>query len=137
MDGAKSDSVPHKREHRLVFSRAMQTEDSLFQSNLRIYDNRKEPVDVIYQFMLMNSTMEHFDLMSVLVLLHICEVLPCQRLFPLVFTNVLSDKDGTDLGSLDTIRDEEHIGVINRFIQASGLFAVYGDENSIYRYNVM
>ena len=39
--------------------------------------------------------------MSVSVLLHIYEVLPCQRLVQLVFTKLLSDKYGTALGRLD------------------------------------
>ena len=75
----------------------MRTEDSSFQFDLRIYDKEKEPVNVIYQFILLNSAMEHFDLMRILVLPHICEVLPCQILVPLVFTKVLSNKDGTAL----------------------------------------
>ena len=97
MDAAKSNSVPHTREYGMAFSRTVWTEDSSFQSNLQIYDGDKEPVDMLYQFALLNSTMEHFELMRVLVLPHICEVLPCQRLISSVFTKVLSNKDGTAL----------------------------------------
>ena len=66
-------------------------DDSSFQSNQRIYDNGKEPFDVLYQFALMKSAMDYFELMSVLVLLYNCEVLPCHILVPLVFTEVLRD----------------------------------------------
>ena len=71
--------------------------------------------------------------MSVSFLPRICEVLPCQRLVPLVFTKVFSDKSGTALGRLDILCDEEPTYVIDRFIQASGLAAVYVDETSLYR----
>ena len=75
MDAAKSDGVPHTREYGLAFSRTVRTEDSSFQSDLQIYDDGKEPVDVLYQFALLNIAMEVFDLMSVLVLLPISGVL--------------------------------------------------------------
>ena len=104
---------------------------------MQIYNNRKDPVGMIYQFELLNSAMEHFDLMRVLVLPHICEVLTCQRLVPLVFRKALSDKDRTALKSLAILRNEEPIKVIDRFTQASGLAAVYGDESSLYRYYVL
>ena len=71
MDAAKSDSVSHTRECVLDFSMTMRTEDSSLQSDLRIYDDEKNTVDVFYQFALLNSSMEYFDLMNVLVLLHI------------------------------------------------------------------
>ena len=80
---------------------------------------------MLYQFALMNSAMEMFDLMSVLVLPHINDFLHCQRLVPLVFRKVLSDKDRTALRRVYIIRDEESIDVIDRFIQASGLAYVY------------
>ena len=117
-DAAKSDGVTHTRKYGLAFSRTMRTEDSLLQSNMRIYDNMKEPVDMIYQFALMNSDMEHFNLMIILALLHICEVLPSHRLVPLVFTKVLSNKDGTSLGRLYIIYYKEPIDIIDSFIQA-------------------
>ena len=101
MDAAKNDSIPHTREYRLAFSRTVWTEDSLFQSDLRIYDYMKEPVDVFYQFELLNSAMEKIHLMIFLVLLHICEVLACQILVPLVLTKLLSDKDRPSLGEFD------------------------------------
>ena len=137
MDAAKSDGMSDTRAYRLAFSRTVRMEDSSFQSDLRIYDEGKEPVDVIYLFALLNSAMEYFDLMSVLVLPHIREVLPCQRLVPLVFRKALSDKDRTALKSLAILRNEEPIKVIDRFTQASGLAAVYGDESSLYRYYVL
>ena len=115
----------------------MRTEDSSFKSDLRIYDDRKKPVDVPYKFALMKNAMYHFGLMSVLVLLHIYEVLPCQRLVPLVLTKVLRDKDGTALVRLDILRNKEPIDVINRFIQESGIAPVYGDETCLYRYNIL
>ena len=136
MGAFKSYGVPHTREYGLDFSGTMRMEDSSFQSDLRIYDSGKEPVNVLYQFVL-NSAMEHFDLMSVSVLPHICEVLPCHRLVPLVFTKVLSDKDRTALGRLDILRDDEPIELIDRFIQLSELAAVYGEEASLYSYNVL
>ena len=137
MDTAKSDGVPHTREYGMAFSRIVRTEKSSFQSNLRIDDNRKEPGDVLYQFAMLNSSMEHFDLIIILVLPHICEVPPCQRLVPLLFTEVLRNKDRTALGSLDILRDDEPIDVINRFVQASVIAAVYGDKASLYSYNVL
>ena len=76
MDVAKSDGVPHTREYGLAFSRTVRTEDFLFQSDLQIYDDGKDAVDVLYQFLLLNSAMIFFKLMSVLVLPHICRVLP-------------------------------------------------------------
>ena len=75
MDASKSDGVPHTREYRLSLSRTVRMGESLFRSYLRIYDNRKEPVDVLYQFALLNIAMEVFDLMSILVLLPISGVL--------------------------------------------------------------
>ena len=59
------------------------------------------------------------------------------RLVPLVFTKVLSDKDGAALGRLDLLCDEEPIDVIDRFIQSSVLAAVYGDKASLSRYNIL
>ena len=41
------------------------------------------------------------------------------------------------LGRLDIIREEGPIDVIDRFIQASGLDAVYGDKASLYSYNIL
>ena len=125
MDAAKSDGMSDTRAYRLAFSRTVRMEDSSFQSDLRIYDEGKEPVDVIYLFALLNSAMEYFDLMSVLVLPHINDFLHCQRLVPLVFRKVLSDKDRTALRRVYIIRDEESIDVIDRFIQAYGLAYVY------------
>ena len=58
MDAAKSYDVSHTREYILDFSSTIRKEDSSFQSNLRIYYNRKEPVDVLYQFAPMNSVVE-------------------------------------------------------------------------------
>ena len=49
----------------------------------------------------------------------------------------MSDKDGTALVRLDILRDKEPIDVIDRFIQASRLAAVYGNKASIYSYNVL
>ena len=133
MDAAKSDGIPCTRDYGLAFSRTMRMENIYFQYDLRIYYDRNYTVNGIYHFALMNSSVGHFELMSVLVLPHICEVLPCQRLVPLVFTKVFSDKSGTALGRLDILCDEETIDVINRFIQAYGLAAVYVDEASLYR----
>ena len=82
---------------------------------------------MLYQFALLNSSMEHFELMIILVLPHICEVLPCQIFFPLVFTKILNNKDKTDLRRLDIICNEKPIDVIDRFIQASGITAFSGD----------
>ena len=105
MDAAKSDGVPHAREYGLAFSRTVRTEESSFQSDLQIYDNGKDPVNVLYHFALLNRVMEHFYLMSALVLLHICEVLPCQRLDPLLFTDVLRDKDVMSLVRMYILRN--------------------------------
>ena len=62
MDVAKSEGVPHTREYVLGFYRTVRMEDSSFQSDLRIYDDGKEPVDVLYQFALLNSAMEQLRL---------------------------------------------------------------------------
>ena len=137
MYATKSDGISNTREYGLAFSRTVQTEDITFQFDLRIYDNKKEPIDVIYQFVLPNSAIEHFDLMILLVLPHIFEVLPCQRLVPLVFTKVLRNKYMITLGRLEILRNKEPIDAINRFIRASGLASVCGDEASLYRYNVL
>ena len=133
MDTAESYGIPHTREYRLNFSRTVQTEDISFQSHMRIYDNRKEPVDVIYQFVLLNSATENFDLISIFVLPRIYEVLPYKRLVSLVFTKVLSNKDRMALRRLDILFDKEHRDVINMFMQTSGLSDLYGDEASLYR----
>ena len=47
IDATKSNDIPNTREYGLAFSRSVQTKDSLFQFDLRIYDNKKEPVNVI------------------------------------------------------------------------------------------
>ena len=73
-----------------------------------------------------------FYLIIILVLPQIYEVQPCQILVLLVFTELLSDKDRMALGRLDIIREEGPIDVIDRFIQASGLDAVYRDKASLY-----
>ena len=54
---AKSDGVPNTRDYGLAFSGTVRMEDSSFQSDLRIYDDGKEPVNVLYQFSLLNSAM--------------------------------------------------------------------------------
>ena len=81
--------------------------------------------------------MEHFELMSVSAVLHICKILPCQRLVPLLFTKVLRNKYRMALGRLDILCNEEHIDVIDRFIQASVISSIYRDKASIYIYNVL
>ena len=77
--------------------------------------------------------MEHFELMSVSAVLHICKILPCQRLVPLLFTKVLRNKYRMALGRLDILCNKEPIEIINRFIQEYGTSAVYGDKDSLYR----
>ena len=64
MDTTNTNIIPYTREYRLAFSRTVQKEYSLLQYDLRIYENGKETVDVLYQFTLLNSAMEHFDLMK-------------------------------------------------------------------------
>ena len=137
MDAAKSDGIPCTRDYGLAFSRTMRMENIYFQYDLRIYYDRNYTVNGIYHFALMNSSVGHFELMSVLVLPHICEVLPCQRLVPLVFTNSLSDKDGTALKMLDILCNEEPIDVFNIFVYPSVLSVAYRDKAYIYRYNVL
>ena len=132
MDAAKSNSVPHTREYGMDFSKTVQTENSSFQSDMWIYDDGKEPINVLYQFALLNSAIAHFDLMSVLVLPHICKVLTCQILVPLVLTKVLRNKERASLRRLDFIFYEEPIDAINRFIQASEIASFCGYEASIY-----
>ena len=133
MDAAKSYGVPHTRDYGLAFSRTVQRECGLSQSYLLIYDNREEPINVLCQFALLNSAMGIFDLVRFLVLPHICEFLTCQILVPLVFTEILSNKDREALRRLGILRGKEPVDLIDRLIQVHGLAAVYRDKASIYR----
>ena len=72
LDHAKRDGVLVRRDDALVFWKEINIEEEKLVDKVQFYDNLKEPVDVLYQFVL--ETFKQLQCISQLVSLHILKL---------------------------------------------------------------
>lgn len=127
--------IPYSREHALLLSQNITLEDDeSFSENLMVYDDGKEPVDVLYDFTTKNSIEGRFDDLSKVLLPKLCELVGCKRDRPIIWQRPISSEDGETLGTLDILLGDEPIDVIDQFVQ--GLDAKRAPNKHAFRHNL-
>jgi len=127
--------IPYSREHALLLSQNITLEDDeSFSEKLMVYDDGKEPVDVLYDFTIKNSIEGRFDDLSKVLLPKLCELVGCKRDRPIIWQRPISSEDGEILGTLDILLGDEPIDVIDQFVQ--GLDAKHAPNMHAFRHNL-
>ena len=139
---AKEQGVDLQREDALVYQQNVRWNDTNSSSaTLKLWDDGTEPVDTIYQFLLQlnpqlyekNSTRaeqeqfeQQFQLLSESVLFHVCNMLPCTRKQPRIWSHPITASHGHDIiAILEIMKDEEPIDAIDHFAIKHRLDANY------------
>jgi len=119
---AKGDGVVYTREYAHVLSESVVVDDAEGDPVvLDIFDDGKEPVDVIYEFTVKNEIEGTFEQLSHAVLPKVCQLLACNRMVPLVYVHKIVDGNGMHLGKIEILKDEEPIDAVDRFASINAL----------------
>lgn len=115
---AKNDHIPYTREYALLFSQNVNLAgDESFSERFVLLDDGTEPVDALYAFAKLHSIEALFDELSAAVLPQLCAITRCTRDRPYVFSKMINEEDGKELGVLSVLLGEEPIDVIDNFFQ--------------------
>ena len=120
MNLAKADVISYSREYAHVLSESVvinRKETKI----LDIYDSGAEPIDVIYEFVEKNDVVHLFQQLSDSIMPKVCELLECKRTLPIVHTHAIVKDDGTIIGKIDILKDEEPIDAIDHFAAINAL----------------
>lgn len=110
--------MPYSREYALLLSQNITLEDDeTFSQKLMVYDDGKEPIDVLYDFTVKNSIDRRFKDLSKAMLPELCELVGCKRDRPSIWQRPIKGEDGKTLGTLIILLGDEPIDVIDRFVQ--------------------
>lgn len=120
MNEAKMDGVHFTRNYALVFSKKILVNET-FNCTLDIFDDGREPIDVIYEFTQQKKYEHILKQLSDAILPEICPKIPCTRSLPVVWSQPITADDGSFIGYLQIEKDEEPIDVIDRFAQNKSL----------------
>lgn len=117
-DEVKRAGVPHSREHAILFSQHIViAEDDSFSGTFIFEDNDSEPIDAIYNFAKENSIELYFDKLSDALLPKLCELTPCRRKSPQIWSKEITNSDGMSLGQLQLLHGDEAADVVDDFVQ--------------------
>ncbi len=96
------------------------------QDRLQIFDDGREPIDIIYEFIQRNKIEANgdendvdrwLDELSNVFLSPVCQVVPCMREQPVIHTHTIYTPDQEKiLGKVEILRGEEPIDAIDRFV---------------------
>lgn len=115
---AKNDHIPYSREYALLFSQNIKLADNeTFSERFVLLDDGTEPVDTVYGFAKLHSIESLFDEIAAAVLPQLCEIAQCTRDRPYVFSKMINNEDGKELGVLSIVLGEEPIDAIDQFFQ--------------------
>lgn len=122
MEAAIQDGVSYSRKDALVFYKNIVLNDTSSSFPMAIFDNGNEPVDEVYNIMMQHKVEVFFDLVSSNVLPLICELIPCRRMQPIIYTSApVKVNEGIELHGVEILRGEEAIDAIDRYAIFYGL----------------
>lgn len=114
----KEAQVPFSREHALLFSQNIALEaDEEFSQRLVVYDDGREPIDVLYDFAIEHSIEQRFNSLAAALLPKLCEHVVCTRDKPTIWKKPISNESGNHLGTLSILLGDEPIDAIDAFVQ--------------------
>ncbi len=126
MAAAKSDGIPYQREMAIVFSKNIVVDDQNFNETLVIFDDGREPIDTINDFLESHQAEHMLELFSDKVLPQVCKIVSCSRLKPVTWSEAIFSNDGkTLLGHIEVAKNEEPVDAVDRFASTHNMS---GDE---------
>ena len=133
----KSLGIPYTKEYALLFSQnILLDDDDSFSSVFTCHDNGSEPIDTIYNFAKEHSIERFFPQLGSTLLPQLCELVKCNRLRPIIFSNEISSaEDGQPLGVLEILQDVEPVDAVDAFVQ--NISVDVGDDSTVFRNNIL
>ena len=125
MDLARADGVVMDHEHAHILSEKIISTEKDFVSTLNIYDDGKEPIDVIYSFCKDHDLESRFEEISNSIMPKICDLVKCERDTPVVFTYPIYNALGVLVSKVYILRGEEPVDAIHRFSVVHSLDNVF------------
>ena len=127
MNLAKADGVLYTRENAHILSESVVVDEKITRT-LNIFDDGREPVDIIYDFakkhgILIKKNDNMFQQLLDSIIPKVCNnnMLTCKRLSPIIYTHVILSSKGESIGQIKILKDEEPVDTIDRFAIMHGL----------------
>jgi len=132
----KSLGIPNTKEYAQLFSQGiLLDDDDSFSSVFTYHDNGSEPIDDIYNFAKENSIERYFPQLGSTVLPQLCQLVKCNRLRPVVWSNEISSaEDGQPLGVLEILQYVEPVDAVDAFVQN---ISVDLGNSTVFRNNIL
>ena len=132
----KGMGIPYTKEFALLFSQGiLLDDDDSFSSVFTYHDDGTEPIDTLYNFAKQHSIERFFPQLSTTLIYQLCELVKCNRLRPVVWSNEISSaEDGQPLGVLDVLLGDEPVDAVDAFVQ--NISVDLGDE-VVFRNNIL
>ena len=111
---AKADGVAHSREQALLFSNNIVLGND-FNQTFVVFDDGREPVDVLNEFVEKHNIEHGFQELIENVLPQLCAKITCTRSTPVMWSHPVIDAEGRNVGLLEVLKNEEPIDAVYRF----------------------
>ena len=119
---AKNDGIQYQREKALLFSKQIIITENDFNQTLVIFDDGREPVDIINEFLETHGVDYMFEQLSQKLLPQICKIVICTRSIPVVWSHAVTTNDGkTLIGYIEVAKNEEPVDAVDRFVATHSL----------------
>lgn len=82
-----------------------------------MYDDGREPIDVLYDFVTEHSIEQRFNSLAAVLLPKLCEHVVCTRDKPSIWQKTISNESGNLLGTLSILLGDEPIDSVDAFVQ--------------------
>ena len=112
---AKRDNVPYAREHALVYSQSILANNETEYYSFELFDDGREPVDVLYEFVRNNTLEEYWEELIANILPVTCKLVSCNRVMPLLWSREIKNEDEKLLGVVKIYKGQEPIDAIDDF----------------------
>jgi hypothetical protein len=115
MAAAKEDGIPYKRDQALLFNKSIVFEEEGFKQNLVIFDDGREPIDILNEFAESQNIDYMLERLSEKILPEICGLLMCTRSVPVIWSHEISSVNGEHIGFVEVAKNEEPVDAVDRF----------------------
>lgn len=131
IQAVKNDGVPSTRDFALLYSTPVVLDREPV-GTIQFYDDMQEPVDVLYNFLVLHKLDLLFDKLNQDVLAgdgKLCSnnLMVCNRLVPVTMRQTFTDTAGNTIGTVEILKDQEPVDAVDEFLQFNRLDQKYRD----------
>lgn len=113
---AIQEGVPHTRRHALLLSRYIVFKEANFNKTLEVYDDGREPIDLLNEFVENNGIEHMLEKLAEKILPRICSLVNCVRVVPVVWSHQVTTHEGHLVGLIEVVKNEEPVDAVDRFV---------------------